>query len=359
MKFGKIIIFCLWAAFILLFLAGCAGIGPGSVARDRLDYTVGISESWKNQMLLNIVKMRYGDAPVFLDVASITNQYEIAGNINLSAQWQTNPPFGTSQIVGAQGAYADRPTITYSPLTGEKFTRAMLVPIPPETIMSLIQSGYDVDMVLRTLVNSINRVRNRFVGTARTRRADPEFSVLLDKFERMQQADALGIRLKISDKEAFLTFFHENTNPDMEKDILEIKKILGLNTRPNEFRVVYGSAATNDQEIAILTRSFLEILRYLASTIGVPDQHVSEKRVKPTMKEKSAEEEIGKPLIRIQSSREKPIGAFVTVSYRDYWFRIDDGDLDSKQMFSFIMFIFSLTETGGKEAVPILTIPAR
>ena len=49
---------------ILTGLSGCASIGPGTVARDRFDYTTAISDSWKAQMLLNVVKLRYADFPV-------------------------------------------------------------------------------------------------------------------------------------------------------------------------------------------------------------------------------------------------------------------------------------------------------
>ena len=52
----------------LLLLAGCEGIGPGTVTRDRFDYSSAVAESWKSQMLLNLVKIRYSDPPVFLDV---------------------------------------------------------------------------------------------------------------------------------------------------------------------------------------------------------------------------------------------------------------------------------------------------
>ena len=54
-----------WKVFptmILVFtgLNGCASIGPGTVARDRFDYILAISDSWKSQMLFNLVKLRYG-----------------------------------------------------------------------------------------------------------------------------------------------------------------------------------------------------------------------------------------------------------------------------------------------------------
>ncbi len=54
-------------------LAGCVAVGPPTVARDRLDYVSAISESWKRQTLLNLLKTRYYDAPVFMDVASVIN----------------------------------------------------------------------------------------------------------------------------------------------------------------------------------------------------------------------------------------------------------------------------------------------
>lgn len=65
---------------------GCASIGPGTVIRERFDYVTCISEYRKGQMLLNLLKVRYGDGPVFMDAASLINAYEVTGDVSRRAQ---------------------------------------------------------------------------------------------------------------------------------------------------------------------------------------------------------------------------------------------------------------------------------
>lgn len=152
--------------------------------------------------------------------------------------------------------------------------------------------------------------------------------------------------------------FRRRVDEATEADSLAIRTMLGLDPKAQEFAVAYASVAKNDRELAILSRSILEIIIDLASYIEVPDVHVDEKRVNPTHPEESPTGATLSPLIRIHSSRDRPADAFAAVPYRGYWYWIDDRDLPSKRMFSFLMFIFTLVETGGREGAPIVTIPA-
>ena len=143
-------------------VSGCSGLGPGFLGQDRIDYNVAISESWKEEMMLNLVKLRYGDAPVFLDVASIISQYQVQGSVNLNGSWFNAPSsVYPAQMIGGIGSYADRPTVTYSPMVGERFARSLMSPVPPGAVISLIQAGYPADLVLRLTVHSINGLENR------------------------------------------------------------------------------------------------------------------------------------------------------------------------------------------------------
>lgn len=344
------------AALMVAFLTGCSGLGPATVARDRFDYTAAISESWKRQMLLNIVKIRYGDAPIFLDVASIINQYQVSTALNAAFGW-SYPPQANSQLLGVEGNFIDRPTITYTPLTGEKFARNLMTPVAPATVMSLVEGGYPIDLVFRILVHSVNGIQNSFGGSARARKADPEFYLILEKMRHIQASGAVALRVrKMENRDALMMVFRKRMDRETEQASREVRRMLGLKEEGGEFRVVYGSVSGSDEEVALLTRSIIEVLSDISATIQVPAEHVTERRVPATMEPEG--EGIRGTMIRILCSTAKPDDDFAAVPYRGRWFWIDDRNYVSKKLFSFLMFVMTLTETGGKEGAPIVTINA-
>lgn len=113
-----------------IVVAGCQTIGPGSIHRNRQDYGDAIADSWKQQALFNIVKLRYFDTPVFLDVSSVISSYTLQSQVDIAARIFPKSPPDTFGNLGASGLYTDRPTISDAPLTGEKFVNNLLRPIP-------------------------------------------------------------------------------------------------------------------------------------------------------------------------------------------------------------------------------------
>ena len=120
-----------------LALTGCQSIGPHTVATDRFDYSSAIADSWKQQTLLNIVKLRYLDLPVFVDVSSIVAGYSLQTGVGVGGMLSTGNAIQGNTLSGSgQAIYTDRPTITYTPLTGQKFLRGLMTPIEPKNIFS-------------------------------------------------------------------------------------------------------------------------------------------------------------------------------------------------------------------------------
>jgi hypothetical protein len=60
--------------------------------------------------------------------------------------------------------------------------------------------------------------------------------------------------------------------------------------------------------------------------------------------------------MRILSSHKPPGDAFAAVPYRQDCYWINDKDLASKRLCSFIKFLFVLTKTGEKQGAPIITV---
>src|SRR5262249_9427591 len=172
---------------LLQTLSGCSHLGPSTIPRDRFNYSSAVADSWKEQTLLNIVKLRYLDLPVFLDVGQIVSGYSLETAANVGGQISSaNAIQGNSLLLGGSGRYTDRPTITYAPLTGDKFVRGLMEPIPPQSIFSLIQSGYAADFVLGLGVDAMNGLRNQSFALGSQRTADPDFIRAIRLFRQIQ-----------------------------------------------------------------------------------------------------------------------------------------------------------------------------
>ena len=216
-------------------------------------------------------------------------------------------------------------------------------------------------MILRITVDSINGLRNQVSGGLNQRTGDNRFYRAIELLRGIQKSGAVGMRvLKGRDEQqTTVLFFHkEGVAPEARSATRELGELLGLESGTGEVSVAYGAVPGSKREIALLTRSMLQIMIELATQVEVPPQDVAEGRTVPGLAEQKAAGAEVRELIRIRSSVEEPQDPFTAVYYRDQWFWIDDRDFASKRTLAFLMILFSLTESGGKEGLPLVTIPA-
>ena len=335
-----------------LLLAGCSGIGPGTVSRDRFDYSQSVADSWKRQALLNIVKLRYIDPPVYMDVGQIVAGYSLETDVNLGGGFVSGG--ADSLALGAAGRFTDRPTITYTPLTGNRFVRSTMMPLPPESVFFLIQSGWPADGVLFSAVASLNGLKNNDPSLSGVAPASPEFLRVLELLRKIQLSGAVALRIEQDPQKqqtTLLTFRRKGITPETLEAIAELRGLLQLSPEAQEFRLVFGATPANDQEVAVVTRSPLHIMAMMAAYVEVPPEHIADGRATPGLTPAAP--------LRISCAKKQPADAFVAVPYRNRWFWIDDRDLKTKRAFGLLVMLFSLGESGQKESLPLITIPAQ
>ncbi len=350
-------------ALMCLAPVSCTHIGPSTIVADRVPYNNAVAASWKEQTLLNIVKLRYFDTPFFIDVPQITSGYALQGTTTAigSIVPPVNPSASFAQQLAAtlnyQETFLDRPTISYTPQTGAQFIRNLTTPLAPTSVFRLLQSGYPADVVLSLAVDSINGVKNHSVAGGQVRPADPEFTRFVQAMRRAQTSGEAGIRIEVEKDrtESVIFFFRaQNIDPELASQLDQVRTDLKLDPKASEFKITFGGVARNANEISILTRSIIRILSELATSVEVPPEHLAE-GIAPDIGEQDVD---AVPYFQVLSGDKKPCDAFAAVCYEGHWFWIDKRDTQSKRTVTYLLVLLALADTGPKENLPVVTIPA-
>jgi hypothetical protein len=159
-------------------------------------------------------------------------------------------------------------------------------------------------------------------------------------------------------RETAVMFFRRDGVPaDIAEKEAEIRRLLKLAADQQKFTLTYSPVRGAMNELAVNSRSMLQIMSAFASYIDVPEKDLKEERAVPG--NESVAQNGRAPVVRIHSSKAKPADAFAAVHYRDQWFWVDDRDWRTKRALTAVMFFFTLADTGQKENLPLITIPAQ
>jgi hypothetical protein len=344
-------------------LGGCVTTGPRQLAPARFDYNQALAASWDQQLLLNLVRLRYRDTVIFLEVSSVISQLSIHGGAAASATFIP----GVSDPLGldAEIAVTETPTVSYTPLQGEEFVTSLLEPISPLTLMLLSQAGWSAERLLICCVARVNELENAQSAAGPTPRRRPRF----ERFKRMsgllRELQVEGrVRLVIDrsgETPEVLMVFTEPEDEVHRALLEELGTLLGEPGIASGMDLKLGApeVAQARGHVGVEGRSLLGVLFFLSQAVQVPEDDERAGRVTVTLDasgERFDWSELIGSLFEVRWSASPPANAFVRVPYRGHWFYIADDDLDAKTTFSLLTYLFALQSSSPGGRSPLLTV---
>jgi hypothetical protein len=338
------------------FVAGCESLGPKQLGVDQVNYARALGQAKKRAILATIVGLRYADTPAFLNVSQIIAGYSFAANGVPTGEF-THPPGASFGEVAGTISYANNPTFTFTPTTGEAYASSYIRPLPPTLVLPLADSGIPIDLLLRITTQSISGLQNGTMLGGPGGNGSPEFFELTRVLRRLQLAGELTVQYKETNHVGHVFFVIGANGMGPERvpgDVALAQNLLGLSKNVVEYEIVFGQAAASDK-IPMITRSVLAILSDLGAEIAVPSEKILSGATRPTLKLVDGED---RPIIIVQAGKKAPPDSYVEIDYGDSQYWISNDDFESKYAFTIVQDIMALSEVNEASKAPVLTIPA-
>ncbi len=376
-----------------------------------MKYNESVRVTNDEQLLMNIVRLRYADSPVFIDLPSITSQFEISGGANFLGGYG-NQFEGLANLGFGEMSARDSPTLSYRPREGKEVARTLLTPLSAE-LFSVVNAGANIEQLMLLTLNDVNDVGNAPQATAMTPKA-PDQNVEFLRGARLlaslreregteilvgYEEDADGVSDPIPASEvggadvlnaAKEGFVYRSRGDDQvalvkrEKSLVlrvhrefvdspemrELARIFYLEPGLSLYRIkpelsqnaleaAPRAIATNDT-VYLNLRSILQMMVFLSKGVCVPAEHVA-RNVAPNTPGPD-----GRPYdwtqvtagnFFVRSQKHRPRDAEMAVFYRGYWFYIPTNDSNSRAILAILEILISLEESESRTGGPLLTIP--
>lgn len=216
-----------------LMISGCV-LGPKSLQHSRTNYNLAVQQTAREEMLLNLVRLKYHQSEEFIRIPSITSQFTYDADLGSSGSWQEGAAskFGLSLGFGA----TSKPTIVYTPEQAQEFNRRLLSPIGLETIDLLTSKGWAFNRVLRVTVRNINDVDNATSAGGPTPGLKPDFEEFKYLADLLRELQKHGHQVEIA-YEDHVTSEPSQLSDDIPADTLEMEDIILAAEKGYEIRL--------------------------------------------------------------------------------------------------------------------------
>jgi len=396
-------------------LAGCA-TGPAALQQTRLHYNEVVKSTTEQQLLLNIVRLRYGDTPSSLSIANIAAQFELVRQLQLtpfftSAGADVSRSYSTV-LPQAGVSYADRPTFSLVPIDDAEFTRKLFTPLTLEGVLYLAKTTWPIGTVFRLYLENLNWVSNAELASGPTPGVAPKYSDFLlgvlalqnlqqqsrivfateERFEpvggpvaasQMNAANVLeaaknGLEFRPDAGGATLMLGRRVRQPVLyldpstiqSGDAREFVRVFGLKPGLTKYDITVDSlrpfadqtGSSGLETLDLETRSLLQAMYFVSHGVEVPPEHLARRIARTTIDDDGNVfdwRKVTQGLFRVQWSRgdAPPASAHAAVFFQGYWFYIDEADHDSKSTFSLLMELTRLDLQNKPGDRPVLTLP--
>lgn len=341
-------------------LTGCTAIGPSAIRSGRLTYNEAISRTNNQQMLMVVIHNRYNEPASLLAVASVTANVRVSAGTAIQLGIGDSDNYAGNLVpFSARAVYEENPTISYTPVAGQKYLSQLMSPLPVATFAQLAGTMTNPAPIYAALVSSVNGIGNPdFLFSSAE--PDPRFQRLVAIMAGLTRAHRLHW---IDDRQhpGNFSVVIDHYAPTYATEVDELLRLLGLPApaQPSPRLVLpvnLNLDGRNTGGISLATRSVFRLVEILSAAVEVPEQDQGN----GTTADYPAPGPIGRQL-RIRRAKTRPEHATVAVEYRDGWFYIDDTDRATKGFFRLLGTLWSVAvaeSAARSSAAPILTLPA-
>lgn len=368
-------------------LASCGSLnstvqGETAHANYAMAFSKAAARTQNEQLLLNIVKLRYNDPVSFVEMDNF-----IADDTTLfSRSLDTGLGIDVGafdEVLGISGTFAQShsPQTTFKLLKGDKFAKQMLSPLAPEKIFALSQSGWSIERLMLCCVSSFGTLENARAAAGPTPKVLPnnsEFETLASLLRTHQSKGNntnYNLRVQIVPEDRAARSSDGSLKMVTEKNVVmswgdpdnsELRSALenaGIVLEPGKNAARIARHADNANESSVRGRSLLGIMSALSQTVNVPDEHSQfvqatqnhngnrgQNLSAPSALAQGFHESciaaepwtggIGK-YFAVAYSRTRPDNA-TAVPYRGYWFYVDDRCRDAKSTLLLLGHLYAL-----------------
>ncbi|MET0919166.1 MAG: hypothetical protein ABWY07_12180 [Burkholderiales bacterium] len=391
-------------------------IGPRSLQQSRMQYNEVVKTTSEEELLLNIVRLRYTDTPSSMQVSNIAAQFELVNSLGITPFFtasgaEPNRSF-TSLLPQASVAGADRPTFSLTPLDESEFAKKLFTPLSLEGVIYLVKTTWPVSTVFRLYLENLNWVPNAQFASGPTPRVVPSYTDFLGGINALQvlqdrgqivfgieeRSESLGGPVPAASVTAadVINAVKEGNEyrPDpggltwtlrkkVRQPVLRIDP-RALDTPEMEiftrtFRLERGLTQYDVSEealnpfpstyppegvanIDLETRSLLQVLFFVSHGVEVPPQHAEGGVARTTVDETGQSFDWRQVLgglfqVRSTAANQRPPGAAVAIRYKGFWYYIDEADHKTKSTFTLLMELARLNLVDKPGIKPLLTLP--